>query len=148
MEGKKLRRSQRILKVSNISDEGTERITDQTDDEATPSKKAKLSKTKIKDGRQRNIGEKISKLEKMLDMQDNESEAMKSSMASNLGAIDRLDSKMDKIISVLNKSWEAKKENLGLKTYYPFYGNVMSCLTFFDMKGLMTNTKYDTVQGN
>ena len=145
---KKLRRSQRILKVSNISDEGTERITDQTDDEATPSKKAKLSKTKIKDGRQRNIGEKISKLEKMLDMQDNESEAMKSSMASNLGAIDRLDSKMDKIIQVLSKSWEAKKENLGLKTYYPFYGNVMSCLTFFDMKGLMTNTKYDTVQGN
>ena len=146
MEGKKLRRSQRILKVSNISDEGTERITDQTDDEATPSKKPKLSK--IKDGRQENIGEKISKLEKMLDMQDNESETMKSSMASNMGAIDRLDSKMDKIIHVLNKSWEAKKENLGLKTYYPFYGNVMSCLTFFDMKGLMTNTKYDTIQGN
>ena len=146
MEGKKLRRSQRILKVSNVSDEGIERITDQTEDEATPSKKAKLSK--IKDGRQKNFGEKISKLEKMLDMQDDESEAMKSSMASNLGAIDRLDSKMDKIIRVLNKSWEAKKENLGLKTYYPFYGNVMSCLNFFDMKGLMTNTKYDTVKGN
>ena len=146
MEGKKLRRSQRILKVSNVSDEGIEIITDQSEDEATPSKKAKLSK--IQDGRQKNIGEKISKLEKMLDMQDNESEAMKSSMESNLGAIDRLDSKMDKIISILNKSWEAKKENLGLKTYYPFYGNVMSCLTFLDMKGLMTNTKYDTVQGN
>ena len=146
MEGKKLRRSQRILKVSNVSDEGIESITDQTEDEATPSKKAKVSK--IQDGRQKNIGEKISKLEKMLDMQDNESEALKSSMACNLGAIDRLDSKMDKIISVLNKSWEAKKENLGLKTYYPFYGNVMSCLTFFDMKGLMTITKYDTIQGN
>ena len=146
MERKKLRRSQRILKVSNVSDEGIERINDQTEDEATPSKKAKLST--IKDGKKKNIGEKISKLEKMLDMQDNESEAMKSSMASNLGAIDRLNSKMDRIIHVLNKSWEAKKENLGLKTYYPFYGNVMSCLNFFDMKGLMTNTKYDTVQGN
>ena len=49
MEGKKLRRSQRILKVSNVSDEGIEIITDQSEDEATPSKKAKVSK--IQDGR-------------------------------------------------------------------------------------------------
>ena len=46
---------------------------------------------------------------------------------------------MDTIYNALNDSWEKQKEVMGLKSFYPYYGNIMTPISRFDMDSLMTS---------
>ena len=50
-----------------------------------------------------------------------------------------LHSKVDTIYNALNDSWEKQKEEMGLKSFYPYYGNIMTPISRFDMDSLMTS---------
>ena len=67
---------------------------------------------------------------------------IKNALVCNMKSINGLNSKLDKISYILNcmsAKEELSNEKNQSQIYYPFYGNIMSCQTFFNTEGLMTN---------
>jgi len=89
------------------------------------------------------IMEKIEKIEDKLENYESSNKDMKLALASNMEAIDGLNTKLDKIsqlLGVLTENGGKMNESYPeTKIFYSFYGNIMTCESFFDMEGLMTN---------
>ena len=85
----------------------------------------------------------MEKIEEKLTNYDSFNKDMKNALATNREAIDGLNSKLDKISQLLGVLTEnggkMNESNPESKIFYPFYGNVMTCESFFNMEGLMTN---------
>jgi len=86
---------------------------------------------------------KIEKIEEKLENYESSNKDMKVALASNMAAIDGLNTKLDKIsqlLGVLTENGGKMNESYPeAKIFYSFYGNIMTCESFFDMEGLMTN---------
>jgi len=86
---------------------------------------------------------KIEKIEEKLENYESSNKDMKVALASNMAAIDGLNTKLDKIsqlLGVLTENGGKMNESYPeTKIFYSFYGNIMTCESFFDMEGLMTN---------
>ena len=86
---------------------------------------------------------KLDKIEEKLESYESSNKDMKNALASNMEAIEGLNSKLDKISQLLGVLTEnggkMNESNLVTKKFYSFYGNVMKCESFLDMEGLMTN---------
>jgi len=87
--------------------------------------------------------EKLENIEEKLENYESSNKDMKVTLASNMAAIDGLNTKLDKIsqlLGVLTKNGGKMNEAYPeTKIFYSFYGNIMTCESFFDMEGLMTN---------
>ena len=86
---------------------------------------------------------KLDKIEEKLESYESSNKDMKNALASNMEAIEGLNSKLDKISQLLGVLTEnggkMNESNPVTKKFYSFYGNVMNCESFLDMEGLMTN---------
>ena len=117
-----------------------------------PSKAPKIKNCKViveKNLRKNNtlsnnvIMKKFESIEEKFESYESSTQDMKNALASNMEAIDGLNSKLDKISQLLGvlteNGGERNESNPATKIFYSFYGNIMSCESFFDMEGLMTN---------
>ena len=88
------------------------------------------------------MANRLENLDTKMNKYESSQKDIKNALVSNIDSIEELNSKIDKIGDILNCMKESKElptRNNETQIYYPFYGNIMSCQTFFDTEDLMTN---------
>jgi len=129
-------------KIAKTTDKDNSRISISNDISKMKENLEDIAKTINEDNcntKLRYMEEKITDLEKKMEKFESEAKCTALTLVSQSTNFEGLRSKVDTICNALNDSWEKQKEEMGLKSFYPYYGNIMTPISRFDMDSLMTS---------